>query len=188
MYDNKSNQGSSSKNILGKDTYLLLLIQLWHNKKNPRISKVFQLYKVVVIVLLLPGHQNPPDLYGIWDSFVLPDLEKRMRKIYKYLCIYIFFNSSKNSLLDKAPNNNLVGCVIQKRSHTIKSFLVSPFFFRFYGIKNGSSDQEISEGADNKAESSNVLLLHNLIELGGSLFHWPSSYLKPASLVPDIIC
>ena len=102
-----TNQGSSSKNILGKDTYLLLLIQLWHNKKNPRISKVFQLYKVVVIVLLLPGHQNPPDLYGIWDSFVLPDLEKRMRKIYKYLCIYIFFNSSKNSLLDKAPNNNL---------------------------------------------------------------------------------
>ena len=184
----KSNQGYSSKYILGKDTYLLLLIQLWHNKKNPRISKVFQLYKVVVIVLLLPGHQNPPDLYGIWDSFVLPDLEKNAKNL--YLCIYfsIFFYSSNNSLLDKAPNNNLVGCVIQKRSHTIKGFLVSPFFFRFYGIKNGSSDQEISEGADNKAESSNVLLLHNLIELGGSLFHWPSSYLKPASLVPDIIC
>ena len=118
---------------------------------------------------------------------MLPGLEKRMRNIYTFVLCSISFNSSNNSVLYKAPNN-LVGCVIQKRSHTIKGFLVSPFFFRFYGIKNGSSDQEISEGADNKAESSNVLLLHNLIELGGSLFHWPSSYLKPASLVPDIIC
>lgn len=37
---------------------------------------------------------------------------------------------------------------------------MSFFFFGFNGIKNCRANQQISEGADNKAEGTNVLLLH----------------------------
>ena len=43
---------------------------------------------------------------------------------------------------------------------------MSSFFFGFDSIKNGCPNQEISESADNKAEGSNVLLLHTFIRGG----------------------